>query len=240
MSSSLSALDKVRPISIASQVCEQLREKVLTGQLLPGQRLVERQLGEAMGVSQVTVREALHLLEREGLVTKKANTATFVTDLSREKLQEIIEIRLQLEPLAMRLARRGLTPAATRQLQELVDRINGAVKIQNIYSASRADFEFHQIIWEIGRNQTLARMLTQLCTPYFAYVAILAGMRPQNLEEHLHSQKRLLEYFRSDFEDRYKSHQFLLDVLKDGKVREAERAIQEHVRESWAFLLPEG
>ncbi len=239
MNLSIAALEKVQPVSVRSQVCTRIREAILTGQLRPGQRLVERQVSQAMGVSQVTIREALQLLEHEGLVTKKANTATYVTELSRDKLYEIIEVRLQLEPLAMRLAKSRLTPENIRQLQLLVDQINQEVASHDIYSASRADFHFHQTIWQIGGNQTLARTLTQLCTPYFAYIVILAGMDESNLEEHLKSHKRLMEYFKRDVKARYKSHQFLLDVLKEGKTREIEKAIRDHISESWASLLEE-
>src|SRR5580658_8715603 len=86
--------------SLRVQVADFLRDLILSGKLKPGQKVVERGLAKSLGVGQATVREALQILEHEGLIFKKANTASFVTQLSAERVAEIVEIRLDLEPKA--------------------------------------------------------------------------------------------------------------------------------------------
>ena len=68
--------------SRSAQVADFLRDSILSGKLKPGDRVVERTLAKSLGVGQTTVREALQVLEHEGLIYKKANTASFVTQFS--------------------------------------------------------------------------------------------------------------------------------------------------------------
>ncbi len=232
-------LEKVQPVSMRSQVVGRIREAILNGGLKPGQRLVERKLGQAMGTSQVTVREALQQLEHEGLVTKKANTATFVTELSVDKFREILQVRLQLEPYAMRLASRRLTPEGERTLQALVEEINQAIAKEDPYATSSADFRFHQTIWHMSGNETLARTLTQLCNPYFAYVTILAGISHTELGQYFASEPAFTEYFKRDMKARVQSHQRLLEAVKHGGTQEIDAAVGEHISGTWGSLLDE-
>src|SRR5688572_29627603 len=85
---------KPQRTTLGTQTAEILRSSILRGELKPGQKLVERELADAMAISQGSIREALRALEYEGLVTKKTNTATYVTELSREQIAEIVEIRI--------------------------------------------------------------------------------------------------------------------------------------------------
>src|SRR6185437_17112666 len=82
------------------QVAEKIRESILDGSLIPGERLVERKLAEVLGTSQSAIREALIQLELEGHITKKPNSATFVTDFSQRDLENTIAVRRTLESFA--------------------------------------------------------------------------------------------------------------------------------------------
>src|SRR5262249_16007674 len=113
-------LEKVTPVSIRSQIASQLRDAILAGRLKPGDRLTERNLADAMGVSQAAAREGLVALEYEGLITRTANTATHVTQFTPEKSKEIVQIRLQLEPFAMVEASRRLSPQSIAELEEIL------------------------------------------------------------------------------------------------------------------------
>jgi len=228
---------KIRPLSIRSQAVERLREAILSGELKPGDRLVERQLGEQLGISQVSVREALQQLEHEGLVSKKANTGTFVTELTMQKFREILEVRLQLEPFVVRQASRRLTAERERELQQLVDEINRGIARRDYYVVSRTDFRFHQKIWKIGGNETMARILTQTCNPYYSFILILTGLPQEELRERFSSEPALLEYFEQDLEARYQSHQVLLDIIKRGEPEEIDRATRDHILVTWSSLL---
>lgn len=232
-----SNLRKVRPVSIRTQVVERLREAILAGELRPGVRLVERQLGEWLGISQVSVREALQQLEHEGLVIKKANTATHVTELTMTGFREILEVRLLLEPFVVSQASRKLTAADDRELQKLVDQIDSAIARKNQYELSRADFRFHQLTWQLSGNETIAKILNHTCNPYYSFVMILAGLPAKEGRERFQSEPALLGYFELDLETRYQSHQVLLDTIREGDAQQVERAIRDHVLVTWRSLF---
>lgn len=227
----------VQPISVRSQLVAKLREAILRGRFKPGQHLVERSLASEAGTSQVTVREALQALAQEGLVTKKANTGTYVTELTVERLREIIDVRLLLEPQAVWLASKRLNAARTEQLRLQASEIQRQARLHDIYHSSRADFQFHQLLWEIGGNATLAQYLRQLCTAYFAYTSILPGLSEQDLDKQFGSHDALRENWRAGLEDRYDRHVALLNVVVEGDRDTIERAVREHIQEPWKWLL---
>ncbi|MEO7653713.1 MAG: GntR family transcriptional regulator [Bryobacteraceae bacterium] len=122
-----SVLAKPQRITLGAQTAEILRSSILRGELKAGQKLVERDLAEVMGISQGSIREALRDLEYEGLVAKKTNTATYVTQLSKEQVAGIVEVRVELEPVAFLLARRRTSPAGMEELETLVREIGEGV-----------------------------------------------------------------------------------------------------------------
>ncbi len=214
-----SVLTKVTPLSIPRQVSAALRDAILSGRFKPGDRLVERHLSDEVGVSLASVRNALQQLEHEGLVVKKANTATHVTQLSRAKLKEMHQVRMLLEPQAMVLAGQNMTELSMEQLQVAVAEIDQAISANNFYSVARADLRFHQLIWETSRNETLARMLSQLCTPMFAFIMIMMSVNHEDLRA------------------RVNSHQTLVDVLGTGSPEQVESSARHHVMTSWHPFL---
>jgi DNA-binding GntR family transcriptional regulator len=207
-------------VSLRTQVADFLRNSILSGRLKPGERVVERTLAKSMGVGQATVREALQVLEHEGLIFKKANTASFVTELSVDRVEEIVGIRLDLEPKAFVLAHRRMTPAHVEELRKLVSVIEEGVDKNDYYHVSSSDRAFHQKVWNIAGNQTLERILTQLCTPLFAYLMVV------------------LSTSNSPLRDRVKSHQVLLDALAGPDEEKAIQAARDHTSNSWYQFLP--
>jgi DNA-binding GntR family transcriptional regulator len=206
--------------SLRVQVVDFLRDSILAGKLKPGDRIVERTLAKTLGVGQATVREALQTLEHDGLILKKANTASFVTQLSAEQVAQIVDIRLDLEPKAFALAHRRMTPAHLDELQSLVARIEEGVANNDYFQVERNDFTFHQKVWKIAGNQTLEKILTQLCTPLFAYLMVFLSTSNSPLRE------------------RVKSHQILVDALKGAEEEKVIQAARDHTSNSWYQFLP--
>ncbi len=209
------------PLTVADRVATVLREAILSGRIKPGERLVERRLAEEFGVSLASLRTALQQIEREGLVTKKANTATHVTKLSREKLREMLDVRMLLEPAAMLLASQNLTLETDRQLQNCADEIDRAVSVNDFYGVARADLHFHQSIWSICGNETMIKMLNQLCVPVFAFLMILMSLQQEQLK------------------NRVTSHQDLLDLIRSKDSEKIRGAIRAHIMTSWHPFLDE-
>ena len=207
-------LEKVRPVSIRAQVATLLREAILSRRFKPGDRLLERKLAEEMGVSQAALREALPELEHDGLITRKANTATYVTELTPKRVTEMVQVRLHLEPIAMVLASNNMTSENFEDLRSLVDEIEQAVGLHDQYRILKTDNLFHQKIWQISGNETLAKILNQLCAPLFAFFTVV---NPDHEET----------------KDHLELHQRLLQCLKNGNPKEIERIGREHVLSGW-------
>jgi len=214
-----SVISQPQRITLGAQTAEILRTAILNGELKPGQKLVERELAELMSVSQGSIREALRDLEYEGLVTKKLNTATYVTELSKDQVTEIVEVRVELEPAAFLLASRRITPEKMQDLEAFLREIEAGVEHNDYHRLSSSDFRFHKQVWTLSGNATLEKMLRQLCTPLFAYLMIF------------------LSVHKSDLKRRVNSHRILMDVLKSGDEREIRKAVSEHVRNAWFQFL---
>jgi DNA-binding GntR family transcriptional regulator len=133
----------------------------------------------------------------------------------------MLQVRLLLEPPAIVLASRNLTPEAERRLQECVDDIDRAVSANDFYEVSRADLSFHQACWSICGNETLVKMLNQLCVPVFAFLMILMSIHREHLKE------------------RIRSHQELLDLMCRKDADKVEAAVRAHIQTSWHPFLDE-
>jgi DNA-binding GntR family transcriptional regulator len=233
------ALTKIAAVTVSNQLTLQLREAILRGRLRPGQRIVERSIAQTTGTSQASVREALQVLELEGLVNKKTNTATFVTELSAGRLREILSVRMQLEPHAAWLASRRLSADDVDALAELVESLGRHAQHQDLYVCSREDFNFHQRIWMCSGNETLSRLLTQICTSYFAYTTILPGLSDEELDERFGSHETVVQRWRDGLRARYEKHRQLLETLIGGDRRRIEAEFRKHMIEGWLWLFEE-
>jgi DNA-binding GntR family transcriptional regulator len=221
--SGISVLREFQPLrlSVGTQVASRLRTAILVGQLKPGQRLVERRLAQTMQVSQGAVREALLALQQEGLLTKKPNTATYVTELSGQEITEMLDLRIDLESKLFVLGQRALNREKIVELEGLINEIDQGVRRNDYRHAYQSDLRFHQAVWEMAGNVTVQKILTQLCRPLFAYLMVF------------------LSSSHKDLRTGFRSHQILLDVLRDGKQEEVRAAVREHLVGSWFEYLHE-
>ena len=126
--------------SSPSRVAEILREEILSGALAPGERLRQEDIALRFGASRQPVRDALRLLEGDGLVTLVANSGAWVSKLSESECYEAYQVRERLEPLLISQSIPNLTDAQLQRLTELVQQIE---KTSDIESFLRLDREFH-------------------------------------------------------------------------------------------------
>jgi DNA-binding GntR family transcriptional regulator len=234
-----SVMHRVEAVTVRSQLVAQIREDILRGQIRPGQRLVERNLAATTGTSQATVREALQTLEHEGLVTKKTNSATFVTELSAERLREIVSVRAQLEPYALVLASRRLRDKDIAELEHLVQSLRDHAQHQDLYRCSREDFDFHQRLWQRSGNETLQRVLVQICTSYFAYSSLLPGLSDDELDRRFGSHQTVHERWRKGLEERFEKHRQLLDAVLSRDPAQIRAEAKRHILEGWRWIVEE-
>jgi DNA-binding GntR family transcriptional regulator len=144
--------------SRADEVYESLRNRILSGELRPNDRLIEQTIAAEAGVSRTPVREALHRLEVDGLVESKGRSVV-VAGLSAEDLSELCTVRESLEGLAARLAALARSDIDVGTLERLVGDGEEAAADDDVARFVDINHVFHEVIWASGRNRYLARQL---------------------------------------------------------------------------------
>ncbi len=190
-------LQPVKNGSLGVQVFETLRAAIFSGEFHPGDPLRELHLARELGVSQATVREALVQLEQFGLVVRTPNIGTQVTKLSRQEIQERVELRKLLEEVALAQAAPRMTGAHFDELARRLDALTDAIARNAYFEEAQADLDFHRCIWEQSGNRTLYRTLDQLAVPLFAFVSILRGASMQALKDVVQSHEGIVAALRS-------------------------------------------
>ncbi len=146
-------LDNYKPLR--DVVFENLRSAILEGKLKSGQRLMEVQLAEQLGVSRTPVREAIRKLELEGLVVMLPRKGAYVANISVKDLMDVLEIRASLEGLGASLAAERRNDEDIKNLEELEVEFEEAVRTQNIDMLLKKDIEFHECIFKAANNKKL-------------------------------------------------------------------------------------
>jgi DNA-binding GntR family transcriptional regulator len=145
-----------RRVRLSADVADQVRVAILRGQFAPGQHLREDELANLLQVSRGPIREALAMLEREGLVNVAPHRGATVVQLTPEDLAEVYSLRTGLEVVATQLAARRGTEQdfaeAEAVLKEFARALKGRITEQD---AARLDLEFHDVLYRAARNERL-------------------------------------------------------------------------------------
>jgi DNA-binding GntR family transcriptional regulator len=144
--------------SESERVTRRLRDEILDGTRAPGDRLVERDLADELGVSRVPVRDALRTLVGEGLVTPRPRSWAVVREFTASDVADLNEVRAAFEPLAFRLAAQRRTPAGLDRLRATVDAELAAAAAGDAVGARRAAADFHEIVTELAANDLLGEL----------------------------------------------------------------------------------
>jgi DNA-binding GntR family transcriptional regulator len=140
-------------------VVDHLRRLILSRALKPGERLVQSALAEELGVSRTPIREALHKLDSEGLVTISAYKGAAVADFSLEELQEIYCVRIALEGYAAYLAAQRITDDELRELEALVRQMEELFRAGERVQLLEVNREFYRRLYVIPEQSRLHRMI---------------------------------------------------------------------------------
>lgn len=178
-------LDSYKPLR--EVVYETLRDAIRSGSLPPGERLMEIQLAEELGVSRTPVREAIRKLELERFVVMLPRRGTYVANLSLKDINEVFEIRAALDGLAAGLAAERITEEELEQMERLLVEIAEHIEQRDNKKIVETDEAFHDILYRASRNERLVGIIYNLREQFtrFRSVSINYPGRLQNtLEEH--------------------------------------------------------
>ncbi len=178
-------LDSYQPLR--EVVCETLREAIINGVLNPGERLMEIQLAEELGVSRTPVREAIRKLELEGFVVMVPRRGTYVADLSIKDINEVFEVRTALDVLAAGLAAERITEEELEQMERLLVQIGEYIDNGDLDKIVEVDSQFHDILYRASRNDRLVGIINNLreqLTRFRSISMSYPGRLKNTLEEH--------------------------------------------------------
>ena len=151
-------------------VFKTLRQAILKGELEPGERLMEIQLAERLGVSRTPIREAIRKLELEGLVIMIPRKGAEVADITEKSLRDVLEVRKALEELAVQLACEKITQEELEELEQAGENFKKVLKrSKDITEVAEADVRFHDVIYMATDNQKLIHLLNKLREQMYRY-----------------------------------------------------------------------
>lgn len=146
-----------------------LRRAILTGELKPGERLMEIHLANRLGVSRTPIREAIRKLELEGLVTMIPRRGAEVAQITEKSLQDVLEVRRALDALCAELACERITAEGKATLKKACDNFEEATKAGEIVEIAAADVALHDIIVQATGNQRLIQLINNLSEQMYRY-----------------------------------------------------------------------
>ena len=191
-------------------VFKTLRQAILKGELEPGERLMEIQLAERLGVSRTPIREAIRKLELEGLVLMIPRKGAEVAKISESNLRDVLEVRRSLEELAIDLACQRITEEELDELNKAEVDFKAAIENGDAMQIAQTDESFHEIIYNSTKNQKLVQILNNLREQMYRY----------RLEYIKHADKRRILMV---------EHEHILKALTLRHIQEAKMAVREHI-----------
>ncbi len=146
-----------------------LREAILRGDLIPGERLMELQLAAKLGVSRTPIREAIRMLEQEGLAITIPRKGAIVAGMTEKDMKDVLEIREALEELSVQVACDKITDEEIEQLYKNMKNFENSLKSGDLKEMAHADVEFHDVIYQATDNPKLISMLNNLREQMYRY-----------------------------------------------------------------------
>ncbi|MGC8839168.1 MAG: GntR family transcriptional regulator [Anaerolineae bacterium] len=211
----------VRPPTLTLATAEAIREAIFSGELRPGEPLREGELAQLLRVSRSTAREALRLLQEEGLVEIFPHRGAFVRELSPQTAHEVYTLRALLEPYAVRIAleKQAYTPGDLAHLEALAQRL-GELELQQgqIYERVKTDVEFHYLLCQRSDHQLLLQMYRTLQSLTWLFVY------------HFHI------YRSAPYSDE-PSHYEIFQAIREGEPARAEEVLKHHIEAAGRALL---
>ena len=187
-----------------------LRQAILRGELQPGERLMEIQLANKLGVSRTPIREAIRKLELEGLVLMIPRRGAEVAQITEKSLRDVLEVRRALEELAVQLACLRMTEEGIIELKQAAAEFEHVLGDEDITVVAEADVAFHDVIYMATDNQRLISLLNNFREQMYRY-------RVEYLKKTEFHEKLL------------KEHQEIIAAIENGEQERATRVTSRHI-----------
>jgi DNA-binding GntR family transcriptional regulator len=204
--------------TIRKKVYHFIREKILTGEIEPGERLIETKLAHEIGTSRTPVREALHSLELEKLIKSIPRVGYVVEGMNEQELEQICEIRAVIETLAARWAIEKSHKKLARDLSRNVTKQEEALNKKNLHEYVEFDAQFHDIIAKLSGSDRLLELV-------------------QTLRRHMLRYRTHVVYAFDTAIRSVEGHRRIVDAIEQGDTALAIDALQRHLIQAKEDIL---
>ena len=163
----LQVLQERKPLG--QHVFDNLKQAIITGQIAPGEWLVESHIAEMLGISRTPVREAIHKLERERLIERQPRGGFTVLGLDREDIEETFGIRSVLEGYAARLATLKHQPNELEVLEKKIEQYQRNLDLKQVDALPEINTEFHELLYDLSKSPRLVHVINGLRDQIFRF-----------------------------------------------------------------------
>lgn len=213
--------DEQKTTSLRHKITEDIRKAILQGKLKPGDRLREVEISKQMGVSRGPVREAMRMLEQEGLLYSHPYKETMVAEISGEEVLEVlIPIRLTIEQFALRKGLPHIQQDDIERLSGFVDEMKEGARQKNLARIVECDLAFHEHLVGIAKMNNLMTIWTSI----YNQMRLHFIMQGQSYE---------------DYNELWKDHKKLLQVVKEGDMEQIAQELKQHIYDTNLPFLKE-
>jgi DNA-binding GntR family transcriptional regulator len=212
---SSAGLQPLQPPTLVESAVGAIRTAILSGQIRPGERLVEAELARELHISRGPIREALALLSKDGLVTNVPRHGKFVQDLSPRLVDELYTLRRVIEPYAATRVTERLDDSAKAQLEAALGAIADAVGADDPQRLAHRDLAFHELLYTLADHDLLRR----------AWLETIAGK--------LHILLNVTTLTLPGLADAERQHRLILDSIVAGDAAAARAQLEQHIDEAW-------
>jgi DNA-binding GntR family transcriptional regulator len=203
--------------TMSGRVAETLRDEILHGRMLPGERIRQEEIAARLGASRVPVREALRILEADGLVTLVANTGAWVAQLSLDECEEIYQIRERVEPLLLRYAAPQLREEDLQALEDLCVQMEASSDLEEFL---RLDRDFHLLTYSTAVTGILGDLVDRLWNTTQHYRRAFTISLDSASRRVVHDE-----------------HHMITSALREHDIAGAERVLEGHIRRTRRRLM---
>lgn len=205
--------------TLKTQVYEYLKEKIILGDLKPGERLIEEKIAEELNISRSPIREAIQMLEKDRILNVNRSGGVTVVQPTIEDYQYLYECRVVMEPLAAYYAAERCTPEKLEAIRKSLLRMRDISALKDTKDIREAKIDFHESLAEASLNPFLISIISQFRVINSFYRKAILHETPQHFTEAL------------------TEHQNIFQAIADQEPELARRLMKEHIENDYTLFV---
>jgi DNA-binding GntR family transcriptional regulator len=202
---------KTRETNLSNVIYKKLRRAIATGELSPGEKIIESKMIREFGASRTPFREAVKRLEATGFLDTIHNNGTYVRKVTLQEVEQIFEVLSMLEGYASYLATQNITSQEVDELVQLNTDMRGLTQAGNHAAFHDKNVEFHVLLSRLSRNEFLQNLI-------------------RDGYDRIHRYRFIGTTVGDNFQEFLSSHEALIEAIKERNAKKAEEEMREHIK----------